>query len=107
SADSVRVRDEGTYRVRVENGTCSAEAEVTVTRNAVGASTLPEREVIICPSSSDPRRSEVFLNPDSANVFIKYRWEVDEQFISNEQIIKPSIPGEYRVIMTNLHGCIV
>lgn len=107
SADSVRVRDEGTYRVRVENGTCSAEAEVTVTRNAVGASTLPEGEVIICPSSSDPRRSEVFLNPDSANVFIKYRWEVDEQFISNEQIIKPSIPGEYRVIMTNLHGCIV
>src|SRR5690606_29815570 len=41
------------------------------------------------------------------NAFIRYRWELDEQFISNEKIIKPTTPGEYRVIMTNINGCII
>lgn len=107
SLDSVRVRDDGTYTVRVENGACFVEGSITVIRNDVGVSTLPDREIIICPSSSDPRRAEVFLNPDSANAFIRYRWEADGQFISTEKIIRPTIPGLYRVSMTNLNGCIV
>lgn len=103
----ITVANSGTYHVTVGRNTCEASASITVQKNPVGFSTLPETSVIICPSSADPRRSEVHLNPDSLNVFTRFRWERDGEFVSSERIIKPQFPGLYKVTMTNIDGCIV
>lgn len=104
---SIKVANAGTYHVTVGRNGCEASAEIMVQSNPVGYSTLPETTIIICPSSADPKRSDVYLNPDSLNVFTRFRWERDQEFVSNEKIIKPQFPGLYKVTMTNIDGCIV
>ena len=113
--DSIIVTDEGTYSVVVSQSGCEATQSITVSRIPVGQSTLPETDVIICPSSSDPRRSNVTLYPDSLQGFNfdQYRWEVDGEPLSGEVRvgsrgeIMPQIPGLYTVTMINQGGCIV
>ena len=104
---TITVASAGTYHVTVGRNGCEATASITVQKNPVGSSTLPETSVVICPSSADPRRSEVYLNPDSLNVFTRFRWERDTEFVSSERIIKPQLPGLYKVTMTNIDGCVV
>lgn len=105
--ETITVANSGTYHVTVGRNTCEASASITVQKNPVGSSTLPETSVVICPGSADPRRSEVYLNPDSLNVFTRFRWERDSEYVSSERIIKPQFPGLYKVTMTNIDGCVV
>lgn len=105
--EAIKVSHADTYSVTVGRGGCEASAEIRVQRNLLGQSTLPETTIIICPSSADPKRSAVYLNPDSLNSFTRFRWEKDREFFSNEKVIKPQAPGLYKVTMTNIDGCMI
>ena len=96
--------DAGNYRVLVEQASCDASDELDVILFPATDSELPDR-AIICndPDNSDPNTSEFELNPGSG--FTQSTWFLNDNFISNNQIIIARDPGIYRAELINDFGC--
>lgn len=94
----------GTYRVSVEQGSCNAQASLVISLLPVTPSDLPNR-AIICndPDNTDPESSQVVLDPGPG--FQQFNWFLNDNFISDNNIITVRDPGIYRAELFNVFGC--
>lgn len=97
--------DEGTYRVTVTRGPCSASASLLISRAPLPIGVLPNR-VVICndPDNADPATSSVDLDP---GVFNQYVWSKNELPLNyTQQVYTADSEGLYEVLLTNEFSCV-
>ena len=102
---------EGDYKVKVEQGVCSAEASIQLLKAPLPIGALPNR-VVICddPENVDPTTSRYDLDPGT---FVSYNWFVKQTEDSPEVNLNISTQVYtadrkafyYRVELTNTFGC--
>jgi gliding motility-associated-like protein len=96
--------DAGTYKVRVNKATCSADASIQIIKAPLPQGQLVDA-VIICADrdNQDPATNQVDLNPGS---FVTYNWFKDGLPLGNtRRVLNVTSPGTYKVDLTNSFGC--
>jgi hypothetical protein len=105
TTDTLKRREEGTYKVRISQSTCFAESEIEVVRAPLPEGKLPV-EVVICndPENTDPSTSAVELDPGQ---FLTYAWFRNGTSLSNSnQTLIADSEAVYQVELTNSFLCI-
>jgi len=95
---------EGRYQVIVTKGTCSATAELQISRAALPEGELPNI-AIICddPENNDPETASVDLDPGS---FISYDWLKNGITLSyTNRVFTADSKGTYEVKITDAARC--
>lgn len=99
SGPSIDVNDEGTYRVRINAGTCFIERSLEIRRSGIPQSLLPE-EALYC-STSPPTVVQ------AGRFFASYEWTLDGQpYPDADQELEINAAGVYTVTMTTAQGCV-
>jgi gliding motility-associated-like protein len=96
--------DAGTYKVRVNKATCTADASIQIIKAPLPQGQLVDA-VIICADrdNQDPATNQVDLNPGS---FVTYNWFKDGLPLGNtRRVLNVTSPGTYKVDLTNSFGC--
>ncbi len=101
---SITQTENGTYRVDVSKGSCTASSSLTIAKSPIPVGNLPDR-VIICndPDNKDETTNHVDLDPGD---FTSYNWLKNELPLSyTTRVFTATSEGLYEVELTNSFAC--
>jgi len=98
--ESISASAEGTYEIRIFNsiGCQLGFDRVLLMRSMDAVRPVVEESYKVCP------RYEIGPNINPGN-FSTYEWYLDNQLVSTNPIYKPTIPGNYSLIVGSAEGC--
>jgi PKD repeat protein len=104
--DTIQKKSEGTYKVKIKQGTCLDSATIQIVKAPIPIGAL-KLMYQICndPDNNDPSTKTVDLDPGS---FFTYSWFIDGVAApapNTSEIYTASQIGKYRVDLTNIFGC--
>ncbi len=96
---------DGTYKVNISKGICTASAQIQIIKSPIPVGELPDR-LVICndPDNKDPNTSKVDLDP---GLFSRYNWFKNQLTLGDTlRVYTADSEGLYKVDLTNSYGCI-
>ncbi len=104
TTSSITQTDNGTYRVDISKGSCTASSSLTIAKSPIPVGNLPDR-VIICndPDNKDETTNHVDLDPGA---FVSYNWLQNDRALNyTDRVLTATLAGIYEVELTNTFAC--